>query len=172
MPPKRKSRDFSEPVVGDSVERVQVTLLDLAHRIERIRSNYEQYRSRAALHIMSPPEKNERKERIRASIEIVEEQCKGFARNRGAEADFRLGLKYARRHYGMKPRRKRFGYYVTRTISEMERFLEAERLLLNVDQPPFNWLEAFWTEIEQREDEARSAKRELARKGQRTGDEK
>src|SRR5437667_10688690 len=148
MPPKERGnkpiRRFlakTEPVVGDPYERVQITLQDLAHRIERVRLNYAQYRGRAALHVMSPSEKGERKERIRADIDILVEQCKGFARDRGVEAQFLEGLRHARRHYHEKKRRKRFYYYVTRTVSEVERFLEEHRLLLNVDPPPYSFVD-------------------------------
>src|SRR5438309_3869480 len=83
MPSRR-----SEPLVGESVEKVQVTLLDLAHRFERARLAYRTLETREAKHDLDPTSRMELQAAILTDVRIVQQQCTGFANNRGVLMEF------------------------------------------------------------------------------------
>src|SRR2546426_883069 len=77
-----------EPKVGDPFEKVQLTLMDLARRIEHARADLVSYARNAETHQMSPLERRKFRKGLETTVRIILRQCHGFADNRGIADDF------------------------------------------------------------------------------------
>jgi hypothetical protein len=146
--PIRRTRPPSEPVVGEAFERALETMMNLARRIEKIKTDHESFKKMEGGNYMTPRESNERLMAIRTSIRWLIAQCKGFAYNRGNEEPLVESMTEISRNAASirksgRPVAAR-DFWITETTSELERWLEENRLLINFTEPERDFTEIAW----------------------------
>jgi len=141
----------TDPLVGEAYEKALETMVNLARRIEKVKTEHESFKKMEGGNYMTPREKNERLAAIRTSIRWLIAQCRGFARNRGNEFPLIETMDKIKRRAVLirksgRPVAAR-DFWITETTSELERWLEENRLLINITDPDRDLTEEAWEQM-------------------------
>ncbi len=146
----------SEPRVGEAYTKLQITLQDLARRFESVRAGLTALLAAMAQRSYSSLEFDAHVKRVETDVVWIRDQCRGFAANRGgsAQSDLEDPLEIAEDKYKLTMMKgtpeaavRAFVRWVADTTNACEAWCEANNLLIDVAQPPYDFTEELWQRI-------------------------